>query len=104
MKGLPKLETLVLDIPDTARLPAHLAALESWKALRGLFLGRNHLTGESLAGLGRLEQVERLGLDGNPIRDGDLALIAGLEGLKWLDLEDTGITGAGLEHLEGLRL
>jgi predicted DNA-binding WGR domain protein len=103
LKGLAKLETLVLDLPDGARLPAHLAALASWKALRGLFLGQNRLTGKDLAGLDRLRRVERLGLEGNPLRNGDLARITGLTGLKWLNLEDTEITGKGMEHLKGLR-
>src|SRR5262249_11512864 len=75
----------------------------SWKALRGLYLGQNRLTGKDLAGLDRLRQVEKLGLEGNPLRNGDLARIAGLTGLKWLNLEDTEITGKGMDHLKGLR-
>jgi uncharacterized protein (TIGR02996 family) len=103
LKGLPKLGLLSLHGVEGSRVAAHLAALESWPALRKLFLRGNDLRGEALAGLGRLHRIESLGLDDNPIRDGDLAHLAQLERLKWLDLEKTEITGAGLKHLRGLR-
>lgn len=103
LKALPNLRTLVLDLAEPDRLPAHLKALASVEALRGLFLGRSELSGDRLADLERLVQIEELGLDGNPIRDEDLRRISGLEGLKILDLEDAGITGDGLVHLAGLR-
>ena len=95
--------SLVLDLAAPDRFPAHLKALAQVEALRGLFLSRSELSGDRLAGLERLVQIEELGLDGNPIRDEDLKRLSGLESLKVLDLEDTGITGTGLVHLAGLR-
>lgn len=103
LKGLPKLETLILSIEDGARLPAHLAALAKWPPLRGLFLSGPDLRGKALAGLERLERLERLGLDDTPVGDDDLARVAGLVSLKFLDLKGTRVTGAGMKHLRGLR-
>jgi uncharacterized protein (TIGR02996 family) len=105
LSRLPRLETLIIgSLPsaDGSELRGYLLALESWPALKELFLRNNRLGGEAIAPLGRLRQLESLGLDGNPIRDDDLAHLSGLVKLKWLNLEGTEVTGAGLVHLRKL--
>lgn len=105
LSRLPRLETLIIgSLPSAggSELRDHLLALESWPALKELYLRNNRLGGRAIAPLGRLQQLESLGLDGNPIRDDDLAHLSGLVKLKWINLEGTKVTGAGLVHLREL--
>jgi Leucine-rich repeat (LRR) protein len=41
-------------------------------------------------------------LAGQPVKDADLAVLAGLKGLTYLDLGGTGVSDAALTHLQGL--
>jgi hypothetical protein len=58
---------------------------------------------ESLHWLSGLPNLEQLQLDGCPVTDADLELVARLDGLTGIGLSNTSITDAGLEKLSSLR-
>jgi Leucine-rich repeat (LRR) protein len=60
------------------------------------------ITGEALAKVKGLYNLEGLELSGTKITDDDLAHLSGLTNLQWLYLDNTKVTDKGLEHLQGL--
>jgi Leucine-rich repeat (LRR) protein len=82
-------------IPEEA-----LRAMADLKELRVLKLGHSSLTGNGLRNLSVLDQVEKLGLEGcRRIDDAAAAELAKWKSLKYLDLQDTQVTGQGIEAL-----
>lgn len=81
----------------------HLARLEGLSGLRHLELIINQeITDEGLAHVGRLARLEVLSLAGDwRITDAGLAHLRALTRLRKLDLLRTGVTAAGLWHLDG---
>jgi len=60
------------------------------------------ITGEALAHVKGLYNLEGLELSGTKITDDDLAHLADLTNLQWLYLDNTKISDRGLVHLKGL--
>jgi len=77
-----------------------LRAMAELKELRVLKLGHSNITAQGLRILISLEKVEKLGLEGcSRIDDNAAAELVKWKSLKYLDLQDTKVTGQGLEAL-----
>jgi hypothetical protein len=75
-------------------------AMAELKDLRVLKLGHSNITGAGLRILSSLEKVEKLGLEGcRRIDDAAAAELANWKSLKYLDLQDTAVTDAGVDAL-----
>jgi hypothetical protein len=89
---------------------AGVAHLRGLKNLRSLSIGASGITGRGLADLRSLTRLEELRLEGNDhVTDASLANLAGMKGLKKLNLYRMGdgsygggYTDAGLAHLAAL--
>jgi pimeloyl-ACP methyl ester carboxylesterase len=92
--------------PDAELTDTHVAALVCTlrsQAIPGLSLaGCQRLSGNALAHVGRLENLQILDLFRVPIADRDLAHLWGLRALATLDLSGTPITDAAGEFLAAL--
>jgi hypothetical protein len=65
--------------------------------------GKEELTDELLAQIGKLVHLQKLYLTSTPITDAGLAHLAGLSELTNLELSSTAVTNAGLAHLKPLK-
>jgi len=75
-------------------------AIAELKNLRVLRLGYSNVTADGLRTLSALEQVERLGLEGcTRIGDEAVSELAGWKNLKYVDLQETKVTGKGVDAL-----
>jgi internalin A len=75
-------------------------AISELKNLRVLKLGYSNITADELRTLSGLEQVERLGLEAcTRIGDEAAAELANWKSLKYVDLQETKVTGKGAEAL-----
>jgi internalin A len=82
-------------IPEEA-----LHAIAELKELRVLKLGHSNIGGSGLRILSALDKVERLGLEGcRRIDDAAATELVNWKSLKYLDLQDTQVTPAGVEAL-----
>jgi hypothetical protein len=82
-------------IPEEA-----LQAIAELKELRVLKLGHSNIGGSGLRILSALDKVERLGLEGcRRIDDAAAIELVNWKSLKYLDLQDTQVTPAGVEAL-----
>jgi len=82
-------------IPEEA-----LQAIAELKELRVLKLGHTSINGSGLRILGALDKLERLGLEGcRRIDDAAAAELVNWKSLKYLDLQETQVTTAGVEAL-----
>lgn len=82
-------------IPEDA-----LRAIAELKELRVLKLGHSNIAGSGLRILSALDKVERLGLEGcRRIDDAAAGELVSWRSLKYLDLQDTQVTPAGVEAL-----
>ena len=82
-------------IPDEA-----LRAIAELKELRVLKLGHSGIGAAGLRTLSTLDKVERLGLEGcRRIDDAAAAELASWKSLRYVDLQDTQVTPAGVETL-----
>jgi internalin A len=82
-------------IPEDA-----LRAIAELKELRVLKLGHSNIGGSGLRILSALDNVERLGLEGcRRIDDAAAGELVNWKSLKYLDLQDTQVTPAGVEAL-----
>jgi hypothetical protein len=78
-----------------------LRAIAELKELRALKLGYSNISGDGLNILSRLAKVEKLGLEACARIDDSAALgLAAWKGLKYVDLQDTGVTSQGVEALK----
>src|SRR5205823_4010201 len=103
LRGLP-IERL--DLMGVTGLAPHLPALAELPRLRSLKLSCCSLGGAELAHLAGLIGLARLEIGFNPaLTDADLARLAGLSRLQYLDLSglEHSVTGAGFAHLAGLQ-
>src|SRR6266849_6564513 len=81
-----------------------LRAIAELKDLRTLKLGYSSISGDGLKILSALGKVEKLGLEGCArIDDAAASGLAAWKGLKYLDLQDTGVTSRGVEALKKAR-
>ena len=78
----------------------HLKAVA--KNVVWLNLSHNNCTDASLDFLPLMTNLEKLRLEKNPLTDGIVNQIAGLQHLEALNLNETGITAAGLEKLKSV--
>jgi Leucine-rich repeat (LRR) protein len=79
-------------------------AIADLKDLRVLKLGYSNITADGLRILGGLRQVERLGLEACArIDDEAAAELANWKSLKYVDLQETKVTGKGVETLRSAR-
>jgi Leucine-rich repeat (LRR) protein len=94
--------------PDTPRarsaggaIPeSTLRAIAELKDLRTLKLGYSNITAEGLRILGALENVEKLGLEAcSRVDDQAVAELSNWKSLKYVDLQETRVTGKGLDAL-----
>ena len=103
---LAHLETLSL-VGSQAFTDAGLAHLQNLTRLKRLdIMGQPGISGASLAHLAGLARLEQLQFTTPRIDDADLAHLSGLVGLRSLTLmldENSGVTDAGLAHLEPLQ-
>jgi Leucine-rich repeat (LRR) protein len=101
LRGLPKLNTLILD--TTPVTDAGLACLAELSGLVSLSLtGCEQVTDAGVAHCKGLIRLRRLELGNTQVTDAGLAYIEGLTDLEELDLHGTLITDAGLVHLRRL--
>ena len=78
-----------------------LRAIAELKDLRTLKLGYSSISSDALKILSALGKVEKLGLEGCArIDDGAASGLAAWKGLKYVDLQDTGVTPQGVEALK----
>jgi Leucine-rich repeat (LRR) protein len=92
---MPGRNTARQSIPE-----ASLRALAELKDLRVLKLGYAAVGAAELQILSALDKVEKLGLEGcRRVNDAALAELAKWKSLKYLDVQDTSVTQAGLEAL-----
>jgi hypothetical protein len=99
LRGFAELKTVRLSA--TALDDDGLAHLDDLPALEELGLSQTRVTGAGLAHLTRFRALRRLDLSGTAIDDQSLGFLHGLP-LTHLDLHDTPVTDAALEHLEEL--
>jgi Leucine-rich repeat (LRR) protein len=79
---------------------ASLRAIAALKDLRVLKLGYSAIGAEGLKILGTLENLEKLGLEGcRRVNDDALVELAKWKRLKYLDVQDTEVTQAGVDAL-----
>ena len=85
--------------------PAVVQAIAELKELRVLKLGHNQIAAEELQNLaGSLAKLEKLGLEACVrIDDEALKVIAGWKSLKYVDVQETKVTQAGVEALQKQR-
>lgn len=77
-----------------------LRAMAELKELRVLKLGHSGITASGLRILAALDKVEQLGLEGcRRVDDAALDELAKWKNLKRIDVQDTGVTRAGVEKL-----
>jgi len=101
LRGLPKLNTLILD--TTPVTDAGLACLAELRGLVSLSLtGCEQVTDAGVAHCKGLIRLRRLELGNTQVTDAGLAYIEGLTDLEELDLHGTLLTDAGLVHLRRL--
>jgi hypothetical protein len=75
-----------------------LKAIAGFEDLRVLYLGFSAIDAAGLHTLGSLDRVERLGLQGcSRVDDAALAELVHWKGLKSVDLQETAVTGKGVE-------
>jgi len=100
LAGVPHLEHL-----HDFRFPERVEDLHDIRRLEGLRIvdGYPRPGPKELPHLAKLPFLEELDFDGTDIRDGDIAWLAGLRGLRCLVLRNTWTTDAGLHHLATLR-
>src|SRR5262249_1335143 len=78
-----------------------LRAIAELKELRTLKLGYSSVSGDGLKILSALAKVEKLGLEGCArIDDSAASGLAAWKGLRYIDLQDTGVTSQGVEALK----
>jgi internalin A len=81
-----------------------LRAIAELKDLRVLKLGHSNITTPGLRILSALEKVEKLGLEGcRRVDDSAVDVLAAWKSLRYLDLQDTQVTAAGIESLRKSR-
>jgi internalin A len=86
-------------MPDTL-----VAAISGLKELRVLKLGYSEIDASGLRRLAVLERVEKLGLECCPrVDDGGLKELAAWKSLKYLDVQETRATEAGIADLRAAR-
>jgi hypothetical protein len=85
--------------------PAVVRAIAELKDLRMLRLGHSQLDREALETFATsLLKLEKIGLEAcNKLDDQAIGILAAWKSLKYADLEETGITAAGVEDLERRR-
>jgi hypothetical protein len=110
LKELPKLNSLSLQNNDVAKrekvvLPeAAFAVLKDLKGLKTLRLPSATLPKGGMEVIGSLSDLESLNLAGVVPKGDDVAAAVGkLTKLRYLNLQDAGLTDAGFKHLEGLK-
>jgi Leucine-rich repeat (LRR) protein len=79
-----------------------LRSLREPASLRRLFLEHTELTGEGLACLQHLPDLEELSLWFTGVQDDELVYLRYVPGLRQLSLRSTRVTGSGIAHLGGL--
>jgi len=81
-----------------------IAAISALKELRALKLGYSEIDASGLRRLAVLERVEKLGLECCPrVDDGALKELAAWKSLKYLDVQETRATEAGIAVLRAAR-
>jgi hypothetical protein len=92
-----------VDLTDAAITDADMEVFGSVPSLEQLILnGCRHLTDASLAHLKGLNKLKGLGLERTGVSDAGLSHLGGLTELSYLSLNWTGIGASGLKHLSGL--
>jgi hypothetical protein len=74
--------------------------LVGMKNLNRLSAKRSGIDDEGLAAIGKLTELEILGLNECPITDSGLTHLTGLKKLTWLGLYKTKVTEAGVKNLK----
>jgi Leucine-rich repeat (LRR) protein len=100
--AIPNLESLQFIRADVS--PAAIACIGKAKHLRRLdFLLCPNLDDKGIQHLSGLPNLTELSLNSTKVTDDALIHIGSFHKLKWLDLNDTPITGSGLQHLSKLK-
>jgi hypothetical protein len=87
-----------LNVPKMPQLKNTLARVAKIEHVISLSLFKKGITDEDLAGLAGMKQLQFLELNHNPeVTDAGVAELAGLENVRHLDLSDTNVTGIGLK-------
>jgi Protein kinase domain/Concanavalin A-like lectin/glucanases superfamily len=97
LRQLPALD--YLNISSTPCTAEHMAALTRLKLTR-LHVNEAGITDALAAPLAEMEQLEQLGVWGNPLTDKTLAAFKKLKRLQTLDIHDTQATEAGVAELQ----
>ena len=81
-----------------------LLSVSELKELRVLKLGHSNISGEGLRALSTLSQVEKLGLEGCArVNDEAMKELAAWKSLKYLDVQETKVTPAGVASLQAAK-
>jgi len=99
IEKLKSLERLTLPMPTNNAGLAHVAKLESLKAL---YFKQNKVTNAGLAHLEKLKSLEELELGGEKISDKGLIHLAELPRLRYLMLWGENFSDAGMAHLKNI--
>lgn len=85
-------------VPKSAHLREVLSRLSQIEQIVALELFDKDVADADLAGLAGMKQLQFLELNSNPrITDAGVAALVGLENLRYLDLTQTNVTGTGLK-------
>lgn len=85
-------------VPKSPELGTVLSRLATLDQIVAIELFDKDVTDEDLAGLAGMKQLKFLELSHNPrITDAGVAALAGLENLRYLDLTNTKVTGTGFK-------
>jgi hypothetical protein len=89
-----------LNVPKMAHLGKTLARVAKLEHVISLSIFQQGVTDGDLAGLAGMKQLRFLELSHNPgVTDAGIAALTGLTNLRHLDLTDTKVTGTGLKDL-----
>ncbi|MCI0358920.1 MAG: serine/threonine protein kinase [Planctomycetaceae bacterium] len=93
-----------LDLCGTQVTDQGLNELAGLSNLTSLVVDKTKVTDRGLAVLGRLRQIESLKLNGCKITDAGIGQLAGLGGLRWLEIKDNEqLSDAGLGQLKAAK-